>query len=357
MPVKADITEALESSEGEDIEFSTLEEGDLDDSEFEEQPEDSDDQDADEEVVEKETEEDASQPPKKTAGESTADQKAARKLAKELEDVVTLIGQDDSLKSKGLEAKLSDFTPEERKALFNKGLRFYQHMDELTKREATIVERERALMNASRQIQDLQLRLDQEMKRRATAPSTTPPKDLEVLPDDPPELIALKKASLDQWKRSQELEEKLSGFESLVSRRQNDEQEQAVLNEIQTYKGDFPLASPEETIAVHMLSGGRIPIRQIMQRGQQIYGSADFVKKVFAACPEVRKEVEDGVIKNYLAKQKNAAQKRVPLKPSGTGLKPVATDKKKKPVTFDNVGSEIMRSLREKQRAEEGDDL
>jgi hypothetical protein len=113
------------------------------------------------------------------------------------------------------------------------------------------------------------------------------------------------------------------------------------------------MASPEEAMAVQILSKGKIPLREIMRRGDAIYGNVDFVHKVFKHKPEVRKAIYDEMTKEYLARGKKAATKRVPLKPMGSGSKIVPAVKKQENVTFQNVGSLIRKSLREQESEED----
>jgi hypothetical protein len=359
MAKSVDISDALAESEGvetDDMEFATLEEGDTPESEFrdEEEVKESEEKEEEQEV---EKEEEVEEESKKKAGESKA-KVEERKLPQEVQNILAHLGKDETLKSKGLEVKASDFKPEEIKGFLNKGLRFYQAMDELSQRERVLFEREQATANAARQIQDLQTRLEQERRMRASQPATTLPRELEINEaEDSPELIALKKAAKSQWDRNQELSTRIDSIEGGFARQRTDEQEQALLNEIQSHKHDFPLASPEETIAVHLISKGSVPIRSIMQRGQQIYGSAKHVRDVFAACPEVRKEIFEEFVKEYKTRTSLAEKKRVPLRPSGPSTKPITTAKKKAPITFENVGSNIHKAIRERERIEEGEEL
>ena len=354
--VKNDITELLAEQDDvdtDDLELETLSDGndDVPESEFKDEDE------LEEEPVE---EEEATKEVVKKPSEELTEKGKERLLSQDVKQVLAQLDKDETIKSKGLEVKASEFTPEELGAFLNKGFRFYQHMDELSQREGSLLEREHSLSRAAVQLQDLQTRLDQKVRTMTLqTKETTMPRELEVDElNDTPEQATLKKAAQVQWKSNQELRERIGAIEGGFERRQSDEQEQALLSEIERYKTDFPMASPEETIAVHYLSKGKIPVQKIMQRGQSIYGSAKFVQKVFKACPDVRKAISDEMIKEYLSKQKHASSKRVPLKTSsGATHKPVETPKKSAGVTFENVGSAVKKALAERERLESGEEL
>jgi hypothetical protein len=345
-----DLTEFLESddvegleSEGEESEETETKETETkkgsDETLEEEEELETDEGEEEEEQVEPDTKQ-------KKAGELEAE-KVGRQLQKEVQDILAQMDKDEILKSKGLEVKLSDFKPEEIKGFLNKGLRFYQAMDELSKMEATYQQREASLQRAALQIQDLQNQLDRKLKSVALQKETTMPKNYEIdKENDTPDVVALKEALQAQWKHNQSLAERLDSIEGGFEQQRTQSQDVALMNEIKSHQTDFPLASPEETLAVHILSGGRIPIRQIMQKGETIYGNANFVRKVFKTHPEVRKEISDEITKEYLAKANSASKKRVPVKPAGTGMKTVPVKKPTKALTFDNVGSALKRHLK-----------
>lgn len=355
-----DMTEALSDAEGDDIEFQTLEEGkeqDISDSEFKEDDEELSEkvekERAEAEVIEeeepREEEKEVSKKPEKKPDE--------RELNEEVKKILAHLGKDETLKSKDLEIKVSDLTPEEAKGFLQKGARFYQHMEELSVKERTILERELALARELEQVQDLRSKVEADARRRAAELGATLPRELEIdQENDTPEVVGAKKIAQIQWKNNQQLSERLAQIESGFDRGKSEEQETRVLAEINSSKGDFPLASPEETIAVHVLSKGKIPIREIMQRGQQIYGSTGFVDKVFAACPDIRKHYADKFEKEYLVRNKAAAKKRVPMSPASSS-RVVPAKFKKSDVTFDNVSTIAKRAIAESERLEEGEEL
>lgn len=356
-PTDVDLSETL--ADDEDVEFEHLEkeEQDIPASEFEDEEELSEKSDEYNDDAEPVVETEEPQKEAKASPES-APKPDDRKLTEDLKAILTHFDNDETIKSKGLEVKLTDFKPEEIKGFIQKGFRFYQHMEELSTAERAIREREVALGRDIEQIQDLKARLEFEASRMATDARNTMPQELEFDPEnDTPETVAMKKAAQETYQANAQLYARLNEIESGFSQARTLEHDQRVMDEIESNKADFPMASPEETIAVHHLSRGKIPIRSIMQKGQQIYGSVDFVDKVFKNCPDVRKHFSEKFTKEYLAKRQAVSGKRVPLRPSGAGLRSEAGKSKKAPITFDNVGTMAKKAIAEADRIERGEEL
>ena len=266
-----------------------------------------------------------------------------RQVKKELEKIVELIGKDTTLKSKGLEAKVEEFKPEELQVLAQKGLRFYQAMEELAKERETLLAREKALEDALRRIEE-QSKQVSTMHMESVgkkAPTEIPKQLLEISEDDTPEVVALK----TYLKSLGEKVESISSFKEEVETKR---QQEGLLREIKEYQEVYPLASVEETLAVHFLSGGQIPISKIMETSQKSYGSPDFVKRVFSTHPEVKKVIRDEIISEYLA-EKNKAKSTSPKSSikARSSTRMVETSEKKEPITFENVSNRVLNLVNE----------
>ncbi len=251
--------------------------------------------------------------------------------------------KDETLKSKGLEVKLEDFSEVELKALLQKGLRFYQAMDELAKEKEAVSSRMQALEQAVEYLQRNQASETGKQKEKAADTTAQLSDDMfEVSEFDDPQVAALK-TTLKQ------LSEKVNSLTSEYQSTQTQKEQEALLKEIESLKEDYPLANVEEVLAVHFLSGGKIPVQKVMEASQKYYGSPDFVKKIFQAHPEIRKSVEEEIVKNYLAKQ--SGKKSTPkVKVSGTASKPIVSKPSSEDITFENVSEKALDYLAELAR-------
>lgn len=320
--------EQMEDSERESLTFEDLEKED----EFPEEEEEEVEETEEEKEEEKEEEEEE----KEKKEEKKTKEKEKEVISSELQAILAHLEKDPILKSKGLEVDVRKLKPEEAKAFLQKGLRFYQAMEELAQKERQIQEelraREAALANAFNQLQTL-----------SKTEKTSLPKEFEISEDDDPGTVALKKAAAEQWRMAEALKSRVDKLESGLSARELEEQEKKILSEIAELKKDFPLASVEETLAVYALSQGKVPIRQIMSIGHNFYGSADFVRKIFQNCPDIRETIEKEIISNYLAANKKAAAKRVSIKSRGSSAVPSV--KAKKPVEFEDIRAALKKHL------------
>lgn len=275
-----------------------------------------------------------------------AEEKQKREVKKELEGILSAINKDETLKSKGLEVKIEDFTEEELKALLQKGLRFYQAMDEIAKEREAVSSRMKALEEAVEYLQRHQQQegmASRDSKEAAGQSAQLPEEMLEISEYDEPQVVALKTAL-------KQLSEKVNSLSSVYQTTQTQKEQEALLKEIESLKEDYPLANVEEVLAVHFLSGGKIPVQKVMEASQKYYGSTEFVKRVFKAHPEVRQSIEEEMIKNYLAKQ--SGKKSTPkVKVSGISSKPVGESKPApETINFDNVSEKAAQYLNELMR-------
>jgi len=338
--------ETEENEEVEDKDFDSLTEDDFPDIDFsklgeeilaEEEFEDEKEQEVKEKNVEEKVE--------KKEETKEAEEKQKREVKKELEGILSAINKDETLKSKGLEVKIEDFTEEELKALLQKGLRFYQAMDEVAKEREAVSSRMKALEEAVEYLQRHQQQegmASRDSKEAAGQPAQLPEEMLEISEYDEPQVVALKTAL-------KQLSEKVNSLTSEYQSTQTQKEQEALLKEIESLKEDYPLANVEEVLAVHFLSGGKIPVQKVMEASQKYYGSPDFVKKIFQAHPEIRKSVEEEIVKNYLAKQ--SGKKSTPkVKVSGTASKPIVSKPSSDDITFENVSEKALDYLKELQR-------
>jgi len=339
--------ETEENEEVEEKDFDSLTEDDFPDIDFskigeEILAEEESEEEKEQEVKEKNVEEKVE---KKETVEKKEKEEEKKEVKEELKGIFDVLKKDETLKSKGLEVKLEDFSEVELKALLQKGLRFYQAMDELAKEKEAVSSRMKALEEAVEYLQRHQQQegmASRDSKEAAGQPAQLPEEMLEISEYDEPQVAALK-TTLKQ------LSEKVNSLTSEYQSTQTQKEQEALLKEIESLKEDYPLANVEEVLAVHFLSGGKIPVQKVMEASQKYYGSPDFVKKIFQAHPEIRKSVEEEIVKNYLAKQ--SGKKSTPkVKVSGTASKPIVSKPSSDDITFENVSEKALDYLKELQR-------
>lgn len=264
-----------------------------------------------------------------------------REVSDELKAILEHIKKDETLKSRGLEVKVGDFTPEELKAFLQKGLRFYQAMEELAKERDELSVKQKALDDALARIESFQSQLSTSQKAELTEQAKSiPDAALEITEDDDPSTVALK-----TYLKS--LKTKVDELSSVAQEKKVMEEQQALMREVEKHLEDYPLARTEEVLAVHFLSGGKVPIRKIMELSHKHYSSVDFVKRVFKVSPEVRKAIYDEMTKEYLAKTNKT--KTPTKKVAGASNKVITTKSEKVSLDFDKA-SDIARKYLEEAR-------
>ena len=285
------------------------------------------------EIVEKKEEEN---------GKEEKETEKKKEIKEELKGILNAINKDETLKSKGLEVKIEDFSENELKSLLQKGLRFYQAMDELAKEREAVSSRMQALEQAVEYLQRNQQEGGKQKEKTADISAQFSEDMFEPSEYDDPQVIALK-TTLKQ------LSEKVNSLTSEYQTTQTQKEQEALLKQIEDLKEDYPLANVEEVLAVHFLSGGKIPVQKVMKASQEYYGSTDFVKRIFQAHPEIKKSVEEEIIKNYLAKQ--SGKKSTPkVKVPGVASKPIVSKPSSEDITFENVSEKALDYLKELQR-------
>lgn len=281
----------------------------------------------------------------KTAQKTTVEQKTPE----DLEAIAKLIdtGEETVGKVKGQDVDFSNFSPQERLALQQKGLRFYQAMEEIAQQQDQLKQAEAQLIQNARMLVQAQKtgQLPGGPSNEATIPRELQDKLQENEYDDE-NTKSLKAITRD-------LLGKFSVLEQSAQQQQLVQGEQELMNSItELQKEDYPLASTEEIIAVKAMYND-IPIERIAMKSHQKYSSKEHVKKVFDSCPDVRQHFYEDAVNTYLAKQKN--RKTVPSKPLGSskrimsegGPKPKGRD-----YDWDDAQADINNYLRDIRRAE-----
>jgi len=307
----------------------------------------------DQEEFEEDKPEEAEEEPKKepeAEKKETAVQAAEKTEAdKTTEEILKYLGMESTLKIKGREYKLSDFSKEDLLAYIQKGTRMTQIGQELSKKEQLLAERERqAEANALQATQLIN-------QHRAAVPAgkteTEPPKELQPSEYDTDDVKAVKQAALTVWKQNQEQAQRLNAIESGLQSQQTEAQTEKVMQEINTHMADYPLAMVEQVIAVHALRPD-IPLDDLTRRSHAIIGSVDHVHEVFKHAPEVRKQIQDEIIADYLAR--NSKAKVIPQKPSAQGSRQ-APAAKAKVGNFDQATQAAKRALARMIEGQEAD--
>jgi hypothetical protein len=306
----------------------------------------------DEEVAEEEkTEEEVVEEPIEEEGKEVEKEEKVENVENEtIKKIKEFIKSDTTLKSKGLEAKVGDFTPEELTALLQKGLRFYQAMEENSKRAEELAAKEKMLEDA------LMLAQHQKGGLSETQKETLAQKAGEI-PDETLEITDLDDEATKVLKNSlKQLKAQVADLTAAQAQKEAEKQSAALMQEIEKHKEDYPLANVEEVLAVHFLTGGQVPIQKVMEASQKYYGSVDFVKRIFSSNPEIKQEVMGELIKEYLAKQTKAKKTTPVSKTSGETKKVIVSTPEKATITLDNASEyakKLYREYIEKSKLEE----
>jgi len=311
---------------GEDKEINTPPPDDPDDAEPGDEPEKDKSEEAEPEKKEAE--------PEQKQTDADADKKAdavqaapKEEVEKTNKEILDYLGMDSTLKIKGKEYKLREFSKDDLRAFIQKGVRMTQIGNELSQREQTLAERERLAEANARRATELMAQVEQFKVSGASAvkADAEPPEELIPSDYDTEDVRAMKQAALATWKANKELSQRLQSIESGIQSQQTESESKKFLDELNSHRADFPLASVEEVIAVHSLRPD-IPLGDLVRRSHSIYGSVEHVDDVFKHCPEVRKHFEDKAVANYLARQNKS--RVISEKPSSQGARQVPAAKK-----------------------------
>jgi hypothetical protein len=313
-----------------------------------EEPEEIEEELEETEEAQEEEEEKSEEEPEEAEEEESEETKEIKEekieLPAEVREVLKQI-KNEKIVSKGLEVPVKNLQPKEIVALLNKGLRFYQAMSENAKIKSELIQQTQQLQEALARVEEYKNQLARQLEEARSKTTATMPKELEITEFDDPETRALKKAAQEQWKANQELAQKVAIFEQQLQSSQVQERQKQVIKEIERLLPEYPLASPEEVLAIYALTNGKFSIEQIMLESHKQKANPEYVKKILQVSPEVKKALYDEITKEYLAKSKAAGQKRVGLKTAGISPAPGLAKKKVK-ITADNVDEILHKLLR-----------
>jgi len=287
----------------------------------------------------------AKEPEQKQTADQAAKQTDAEKTT---EEILKYLGMESPLKIKGKDYTLKDFAKEDILSFVNKGVRFTQLTQDLSKREVQIAERERTV--EANALQATQL-MSQYRTAQPGKVDTEPPAELKPSEYDTEDVKSVKQAALAMWKTNQDQAQRLNAIEGGIKNQQTEAQTNKFLDDLSAHKADFPLASTEEVIAVHALRPD-IPLNDLVRRSHAIYGSVEHVEDVFKHAPEVRKHFEDKAVTAYLAR--NSKARVIPQKPSTQGARSVSTVQK--PIRgFEDAGQAAKKAFARMVENQEGD--
>lgn len=257
-------------------------------------------------------------------------------------DVITAVGEDTILKIKGQEYRVGDLPKDEVASYLQKGLRFYQRMEELAAKEKDLTKKEEILNRGAETVQ----RLMANQQGDASVETISTPSELQADEMDSDEVKALKKISSDLYKKVNKLEKNYeqTSYQSEWNRLEG---------EINSLTPDYPLASKEEVIAIKA-NYPNATVREIMEKSHNYYASDEYFDKVLAARPEKARELSEKAESNYLArKQKTTGKKVARKKSASTATGKVSDSKPKRPRTFEEARIATQKFL---QGAAEGED-
>jgi hypothetical protein len=243
--------------------------------------------------------------------EPTEGQEKQKEPEKTEEDlIVKTIGKDAFLRVKGKDYPLADFTPEEIRTFLQKGLRADQLMRESADARKAMDQERLTLQAQQAQVQQyIQQYMVQPSGARPGQPAPPVPPELQVSEYDAPEVAALKKTVVD-------LKTQFDQIASGYRQQETSRGEQALVNEINSHRETYPLASLEEVIAVKLMYP-QAPVEQLMQKSNEFYASEKYVEKVLQHKPELARALEDKAVAKYLAKKGQV--QNVPGRKSGGG--------------------------------------
>ena len=261
-----------------------------------------------------------------------------------VDDVIAAIGEDTILKIKGKEYRVGDLPKDEVAGYMQKGLRFYQRMEELAAKEKDLTKKEEILNRGAETVQRL-------MANQGVAPqeAVSVPTELEADEMDSDEVKALKKISQTLFKKVDKLEKNYeqTSYQSEWNRLEG---------EITSLTPDYPLASKEEVIAIKA-NYPNATTREIMEKSHNYYSSDEYFDKVLAARPEKKRELSEKAESEYLARKQKTTGTKVARKQSasaGTG-KVTGDIKQKRPRNFEEAYNATLKDLKGRGEVEDFD--
>jgi len=263
----------------------------------------------------------------------------------EVEEILRTVGGETELNVKGKWLKVSELPKQEIKNILQKGTRFYQEMEELSGREKAIMDQESLLAERARYIDSIgQQRAG--LLPGGLARATTIPKELQVNDYDTDEVKSLKSALINMGS-------KVEAIEGASQAQTLSRGKQELMNEINSYSQEYPLAGLEEVVAVKVLYPN-VPVEKIMQESHRNRSSQGHIDKIFKSCPDLERHYYEASVAKYLKVQKTL--KVNPSKPIGSTVSNISSGKSKIPRDFDEAGDFARARFAEmqKQAGEEG---
>jgi len=223
------------------------------------------------------------------------------------ETLIRQLGEDFTLKVKGIERKLKDIPSTELKNGLQKAFRSDQIFNELSA-ERKQVEDEKRRYEEQRMRQEMEferLRSEMDMLKRG-APRPVDPYtgqpidqyDTSFSPTDSPEARQYKSQLAETQKRLAEIENgmKQTSQQQFVS---------GIENEIRTLSKEYPMAPLDEVIAVK-LARPEVKTEDLMKAAHDYYRGDQHIELALANNPEYRQKLAESIVKSYLAKRQSA---------------------------------------------------
>lgn len=280
----------------------------------------------------------------------TEEEKAQAKLAQKVkEDLLKVVGQDAIAKIKGREYRIKDWTPQEVLFYLQKGFRADESMREADAIKKT-AESQIASLSEKADLANRMLRGGSpEQPLRQPSEKVTVPEELKEDQYDDAQTKSLKVLG-------RTLLERLNKVEEQTQLQTLEQAEDRFFKEIDSHKEEYPLASPEEVVAVKAMHP-RIPVSEIMAEGDKHYGCIEFVKKVFKHRPDIERQVYEEHVNRYLAGKKKA--KVVPQKSTGTAQVSKGAPKVKfdEHFSFEQAEALAKAAIKQRQKEAEGEEL
>lgn len=285
-------------------------------------------------------------PAKKPVDKGTVDGANAPDSNQVAEAVLKHVGGDTLVRIKGVEKPLKDFSPQEIVNWIQKSARADQVFQEAAASRRQVEEERRRL-------EEERARLSQEAGQgRGREGSAEPRKG--TIPDflkpgqfDTEEVTALKQFAAEQQQR-------LERLEGNFSQNQQKDKLRDIQHEVDELAKEYPMASRDEVLAVK-LSHPEAPTEELMRLAHNWYSSKDHIDAAFKSNPTYKREYDEAVIKQYIARKQSA--KKIAGQPvaAGSSSSKVA-EKGKKPIrTFDDATKASHSYLREMRRVSEED--
>jgi len=164
---------------------------------------------------------------------------------------------------------------------------------------------------------------------------------------DTEEVAGLKQFAAEQQQR-------LDRLEGNFSQRQQEEKLRGIQGEVDTLYRDYPMASRDEVLAVK-LAHPEVNTEDLMRMAHEYYSSKDHIDSALKHNPTYKREYEQEVIKQYLARKQSA--KKIAGQPAAANSSSSKVSEKGKiPIrTFDDALVASRAYVREAKRIADED--